>query len=132
MKFALLVLLFVALPASAQDIITQTNTTMLAMQPAIVAASEPSKPKQPPVPLKPRQWVEKVPGHPEAGLIEVTAVAPEKPKPPRWIRDVVRVDEDLIAITLTDTKTGMACQYLYYDGYKTDTRGSGCVILPRK
>ncbi len=56
--------------AKAQDVISQTNTTMMAFQPAMTADTSSSKPTTPP-PAK--LYRERVPGKPEEGFVPVTA-----------------------------------------------------------
>lgn len=56
--------------AKAQDVISQTNATMMAFQPAMIADTSSSKPTTPP-PAK--LYRERVPGKPEEGFVPVTA-----------------------------------------------------------
>ncbi|BBA65247.1 predicted ORF [Xanthomonas phage XacN1] len=56
--------------AKAQDVISQTNATMMAFQPAMTADTSSSKPTTPP-PAK--LYRERVPGKPEEGFVPVTA-----------------------------------------------------------
>lgn len=58
--------------AKAQDVISQTNATMMAFQPAMTADTSSSKPTTPP-PAK--LYRERVPGKPEEGFVPVTAPA---------------------------------------------------------
>lgn len=56
-------------PSEAQDIISQTNTTMMAFQPAMIDSSSSRKPTRP----APKLYRERVPGKPEEGFVPVTA-----------------------------------------------------------
>lgn len=63
-------------PAEAQDVISQTNTTMMAFQPAMIDNSSSSKPKtQTPAP---KLYCERVPGKPEERFVPVTAPTARK------------------------------------------------------
>lgn len=58
--------------AKAQDVISQTNTTMMAFQPAMTADTSSRKPT-PPSTTKPVLYRERVPGKPEEGFVPVAA-----------------------------------------------------------
>lgn len=148
----LIALLALALPVSAQDIITQTNTTMTAMQPAIQAASEPSskpKPKAPPSRSgaigfssgtsqvgnfssasnvgQSVTFIEKVPGRPDLGYIKLVNGQPEKPKPPRYTKEWIAVAEFADVLVFEDKVRRVVCYF--YDGPNTAETSGGCVKL---
>ena len=58
--------------ANAQDVISQTNTTMMVSQSAMTADTSSRKPTTAP-PAKPVLYRERVPGKPEEGFVPVTA-----------------------------------------------------------
>ena len=70
-------ILLLPVNAKAQDIISQTNATMMAFQPAMTDTSS-SKPTPPPPAAAPKLYRERVPGKPEEGFVPVTAPAKRK------------------------------------------------------
>lgn len=148
----LIALLALALPVSAQDMITQTNTTMTAMQPAIIAASEPAtKPKSPRPPstsgavgfsrgaanvgnfssasstTESVTFIEKVPGRPDLGYIKLVNGQPEKPKQPRYTKEYIATSEHSDVLVFEDKVRRVVCYY--YIGPGTGETSGGCVKL---
>lgn len=106
----ILIAIFGATQANAQDIITSTNNAIMMTQLASID-NGPSRPKEAPQ-QAPKLYRERVPGKPEEGFVPVT---PARATPPRYVQERVRVYGATIEM-LDDKEKSIKCFIHDYGG----------------